>query len=555
MGRWLVAAMDPAGRTYLDPVLRPIERLLYRLLGVDPAHDQNWRQYAASLLWFSVLSGLFSFVILRFQHLLPLNPQHFGPLSWDLAFNTSVSFLTNTNWQSYAGETTMSYLSQMVALASHNFWSAATGLAVAAALVRGLARDKAATIGNFWVDLVRANLFVLVPLSLVMAIFLLSQGVIQNFGAYQSAAMVEGVQGGTPRTQTIAQGPVASQVAIKMLGTNGGGFFNANAAHPYENPTPLSNFVQMLAIFLIPSGLTWFLGRNLRDQGHGWTIWAAMFALFLAGVLICWFAEARGNPRLAALGIDASSGNMEGKETRFGVFNSVLFATVTTDASCGAVNCMHDSLTPLGGMVPVVNMQLGEVVFGGVGAGLYGMLVVVIVTIFLAGLMVGRTPEYAGKKLEAFDVKMAVLALLVPVFAILGLSAWAVRAPWGLAGLNNIGPHGLTEILYAFTSAANNNGSAFAGLSANTPWYNVTLAVAMLIGRFGIIIPVLALAGHLAGKKLLPRSAGNFPLSGLMFGGLVVATVLIVGALMYMPVLCLSPVIEHLQMLFSAKTF
>jgi K+-transporting ATPase ATPase A chain len=477
-----------------------------------------------------------------------------------LAFNTAVSFTTNTNWQNYPGESTMSYLSQMVALAFHNFASAASGIAVSAALVRGIARHTARTVGSFWVDLTRVTLYLLLPLSLVFAVFLMSQGMIQNFRPYVAARLVEpavvpapDAWGGTARTrtvgtQTIIQGPMASQVAIKMLGTNGGGFTNANAAHPFEHPTPLSNFLQILSIFLIPAGLTYHLGSAVKSHRDGWSVFAAMLLLFLAGVLVCWWAEASGNPRLHQLAVAAGQGNMEGKEVRFGVFPSALFATVTTDASCGAVNSMHDSYTPLGGLVPLVNVQLGEVVFGGVGAGLYGMLVFVVLAVFLAGLMVGRTPEYLGKKIEAYDVKMAVLAVMILIFPILGFTAWGVVSRAGLAALANAGPHGLTEVLYAFSSGVGNNGSAFAGLSGNTPWYNVTLAVAMLCGRFLMIVPVMALAGSLASKRLVPASGGSFPVWGSIFVVLLVGTVLIVGALTFFPALALGPVVEHFLM-------
>jgi potassium-transporting ATPase potassium-binding subunit len=550
LGLYLERVLDSGGKIFLDPVLNPVERLIYRILGVDGSKEQNWRGYAVSLLVFSAVGLLFTYAILRLQHLLPLNPQRFGAVSPDLAFNTAASFTTNTNWQNYGGESTLSYFSQMVGLAFHNFTSAATGIAVAAALVRGIAREKTTSVGNFWVDLTRVSLYLLLPICVVYALFLVSQGMIQNFSPYAAATTVDK---GT--TQTLAQGPMASQVAIKMLGTNGGGFMNANAAHPYENPTPLSNFIQMVSIFAIPSALTYYLGRMVRNRKHGWSVWSAMFILFLAGVLICWWAESQGNPRLAALGVDRSFGNMEGKEVRFGIFNSALFATVTTDASCGAVNAMHDSFTPLGGLVPLFNMHLGEVVFGGVGAGLYGMLIFVVLAIFLAGLMIGRTPEYLGKKIEAYDVKVSALAILLPAGVLLGFTAWAATSAWGLAGLNNGGPHGLSEILYAYTSAVNNNGSAFAGLSANTPWYNITLALAMLAGRFSVIIPALALAGNLAGKKAVPESAGSFPVSGVTFTLLVVGTVLLVGALTFLPVLSLSPIVEHFLMINSAKLF
>jgi K+-transporting ATPase ATPase A chain len=568
MGLYLTRALDPNGKTWLDPALRPLERLTYRLMGVRPDQEHDWRRYTGAMLLFSLAGCLFTYAILRLQKYLPLNPQGLDGLSPDLAFNTAVSFTTNTNWQSYVGETTMSYFSQMVALAIHNFTSAATGIALAAALVRGLARHSTKLLGNFWVDVTRVTYYLLLPLCLVFAVFLVSQGMIQNFSAYTKAKLVEPMKisaakvdakgqpvldkAGKPvmedqmvTEQTIAQGPMASQVAIKMLGTNGGGFTNANAAHPFENPTPLSNFIQMLSIFSIGAGLTWHLGRMTKNQAHGWAVWTAMTTLFLAGALVAWHAEAAGNPIHQQLGVIAADGNMEGKEVRFGVFNSALFATVTTDASCGAVNAMHDSFTALGGLVPLFNIQLGEIIFGGVGAGLYGMLVFVVLAVFIAGLMVGRTPEYLGKKINAFDVKMAMLSLLVLCLSILGFSAWAAVSDWGLAGLNNSGPHGLSEILYAYSSATANNGSAFAGLSANTPWYNTTLAAAMLIGRFLMIVPIMALAGSLAGKKLVPASSGTFPVSGGTFVVLLLGTVLLVGALNFLPALALGPIVEH----------
>jgi potassium-transporting ATPase potassium-binding subunit len=543
MGLYLTRVLDVSGKTWLDPVLKPLERVTYRLMGVVPGREQDWKQYTLAMLLFSTAGCLFTYAILRLQHLLPLNPQAFGPLSPDLAFNTAVSFTTNTNWQSYGGESTMSYFSQMVALAFHNFVSAATGIAIAAALVRGIARHSAKTLGNFWVDVVRVTYYLLLPICLVLAVFLVSQGVIQNFKPYTHAVTLDG-----GATQTIAQGPMASQVAIKMLGTNGGGFMNANAAHPFENPTPLSNFLQMLSILSIGSGLTWYLGRMTGNQKHGWAVWTAMLTLFLAGVLLCWWAEARGNPIHQQLGIAAPGGNMEGKEVRFGIFNSALFAVVTTDASCGAVNAMHDSFTPLGGFVPLFNIELGEIIFGGVGAGLYGMLVFVVLAVFIAGLMVGRTPEYLGKKIEAYEVKMAMLALLALSVVILGFAAWASASKWGLAGLNNAGPHGLSEILYAYSSCAGNNGSAFAGLNANTPWYNTTLGLTMLVGRFLMIVPILAMAGSLAQKKIAPPSSGTFPVSGATFVMLLIGTVLLIGALNFLPALTLGPVVEHFLM-------
>lgn len=563
LGLYLVRVLDVRGKTFLDPVLRPVERLLYGLLRINPDKEQGWKGYTISLLCFSVTGLLFTYTILRLQHLLPFNPQGFGPVSTDLAFNTAASFTTNTNWQNYGGESTLSYFSQMAGLTFHNFVSAAAGIAVAAALVRAIARNSANTIGNFWVDLIRINLYLLVPASLLFALFLVSQGVIQNFKRYEKASLVDPVfieksvkdGAGGAETQTIPQGPVASQVAIKMIGTNGGGFFNANAAHPYENPTPLSNFLQILSIFLIPSGLTYYLGRMVQKQQHGWAVWHAMAILFLAVFLVCWWAEGVGNPRLHALGVDPTKGNMEGKEVRFGIFSSALFATVTTAASCGAVNAMHDSFTPLGGLIPLLNIQLGEVVFGGVGAGLYGMLIFVILSVFLTGLMVGRTPEYLGKKIDPYDVKGAVLALLVSIFSILGFSAWAIISKWGLAGLNNAGPHGLSEILYAYSSATGNNGSAFAGVAGNTPWYNLTLGIAMLFGRFLVIVPVMALAGNLAAKKRAPSSAGTFPVWGPMFTVVLVGTVLIVGALTFLPALALGPVVEHFLVVKSTVLY
>lgn len=548
-GCYLAGVLDASGKTLLDPLVKPVERLLWRLLGLDPKREQDWKEYARSVLLFSTMGILFTYAMLRLQGWLPLNPQGFAGVPADLAFNTAVSFATNTNWQNYGGESTMSYWSQMVALTFQNFVSAAAGIAVAAALVRGIVRDQAKTIGNFWMDLTRICLYLLLPLSLLFAWFLVSQGMIQNFAPYVTAKTVEG------GAQTLAQGPMASQVAIKLLGTNGGGFANANAAHPYENPTPLTNLLQMLAIFAIPSGLTYTLGRAARHPKHGWSIWSAMFLLFLAGVLISWWAESTGNPRLLALGLDPASGNLEGKEVRFGIFSSTLFATVTTDASCGAVNAMHDSFTPLGGLVPLFNMLLGEVVFGGVGAGLYGMLIFVLLAIFLAGLMVGRTPEYLGKKIEAREIKLAALAILLPALVLLGFTASAVTSDWGPAATGNGGPHGFTEIFYAYTSAVNNNGSAFAGLTANTPWYNLTLALAMLAGRFFVIVPVLALAGSLAGKKKVAPSAGTFPVSGITFTLLVIGTVLLVGALTYLPALALGPILEEFLLNCSARLY
>ncbi len=572
MGLYLVRVLDSNGKTWFDPIIKPLERFTYWLMGVKPDCEQDWKQYTFAMLLFSLVSCLFTYAILRLQQHLPLNPQGLGALSPDLAFNTAVSFTTNTNWQSYSGESTMSYFSQMVALVIHNFGSAATGIALAAALVRGIARNSAKTLGNFWVDLVRITYYLLLPICVVFAVFLVSQSVIQNFKPYTTAKLVEPMKISVAKTdangktvldksgnpvmeeqtvteQTIVQGPVASQIAIKMLGTNGGGYVNANAAHPFENPTPLSNFIQMLSIFAIGSGLTYYLGRMTKNQAHGWSLWTAMMILFLGGTLLCWWAEAHGNPIHQQLGVAVADGNMEGKEVRFGIFNSALFATVTTDASCGAVNAMHDSFTPLGGFVPLFNIQLGEIIIGGVGAGLYGMLVFVVLAVFIAGLMVGRTPEYLGKKIQSYEVKMAMLAMLVLALSILGFAAWASVSQWGLAGLNNSGAHGLSEILYAYSSANGNNGSAFAGLSANTPWYNTTLGVAMLIGRFLMIVPIMAMAGSLAQKKTVPLSAGTFPVSGSTFVVLLIGTVLLVGALNFLPCLTLAPIVEHFLML------
>ena len=577
MGLYLFAVLDANGRTWLDPVLRPLEKLTYALMGVDPKREHNWKQYTFAMLLFSLVGCLFTYAILRLQHVLPLNPQKLGPLSEHLAFNTAVSFTTNTNWQSYGGEGTMSYFSQMVGLTFHNFVSAATGIAIAAALVRGIARHSAQTIGNFWVDLVRVTYYLLIPICVVFAVFLISQGMIQNFKPYTKATLVEPMkiqvekkndagetikdaQGNavmeeqTVTEQNIVQGPMASQIAMKMLGTNGGGYTNANAAQPFENPTPLSNFFQMLSIFSIGTGLTYYLGRMVKNQKHGWTVFAAMLLLFVGGTLLAWHSEAVGNPIHQQLGVMAADGNMEGKEVRFGIFNSALFATITTDASCGAVNSMHDSFTALGGFVPLFNIQLGEIIFGGVGAGLYGMLVFVVLAVFIAGLMVGRTPEYLGKKIEAYDVKMAMLSLLILSISILGFAAWAAVSKWGLAGLNNSGPHGLSEMLYAYSSGTGNNGSAFAGLTANTPWYNTTLGLAMLFGRFIMIVPILGLAGSLVRKKIAPPSVGTFPVSGGTFLILLVGTILLVGALNFLPALTLGPIVEHF-LNFQGKLF
>ena len=556
-------------RTWLDPVLGPLERLVYRLTGVDAAHEMRWNEYAVTMLAFSVVAMVVLYGILRLQALLPFNPQGLAGVAPDLAFNTAASFTTNTNWQAYVGETTMSYLSQMAGLAYHNFVSAAVGIALAIAFIRGIAAKERDTIGNFWVDMVRAALWVLLPVCLVGALFLVSQGVVQNLKPYDrvqlvdpqtTTSTVDGKETTTTVTeQVIAQGPVASQEIIKEFGTNGGGFFNANSAHPYENPTPLTNFVEMVLIFAISAGLTWTLGEMTKAQKHGWAVWAAMAFLFLAGVTTAYWAESAGNPLLAGTdqtpGAMCAGGNMEGKETRFGIANSALFATVTTDASCGAVNSMHDSFTPLGGLVPLVNMMLGEVIFGGVGAGMYGILIFVVLAVFIAGLMVGRTPEYLGKKIEAFDVQMAMLAVLVfPLFILVFTGISVVSPDFGTSSLWNNGPHGLSEILYAYTSGTANNGSAFAGLSANTRWYNVTIGLAMLVGRFMIIIPMLALAGNLARKAPVPPSLGTFPVTTPLFTVLLVSVIVIVGVLTFFPVLSLGPIVEHL-LLQQGATF
>lgn len=542
LGGYLDAVL--AGRrTFMSPVLRPIETGFYRLAGINPDEDQSWWVYARAMIVFHIVGFVFLYLLLRLQDFLPLNPQGMAAVPPDLAGNTAVSFLTNTNWQSYGGESTMSYLSQMTGLAVQNFLSAATGMALAMALVRGFARAGAKGIGNFWADLVRITLYVLLPACIVLTVFYVWQGVPQNLSSYVEATTLEGAK------QTIAQGPVASQLAIKMLGTNGGGFFNANSAHPYENPTALSNLVQMLSIFAIGAALTNVFGRQIGDERQGWAIFAAMGVLFLAGVVVAYWAEAGGNPLIAALGVDNAAGNMEGKEVRFGTPLSALFAVITTAASCGAVNAMHDSFMPLGGMIPLLNILLGEIIIGGVGAGLYGMLLFAILAIFLAGLMVGRTPEYVGKKIEAREVKFTMLAILCAPLAILGFTALAVVIPAGLAGPANAGPHGFSEILYAYTSAAGNNGSAFAGLTANTVFYNGTLAVAMMIGRFAIIIPMLAVAGALAGKRKAAASVGTFPTHGGLFVGLLVGAVLIVGGLTFLPALALGPIAEHFAML------
>ena len=573
-------------RTFLDPVLRPIERLIYKLTRVDEEREMRWTEYAVAMLFFSAVSMLVLYLIQRLQGLLPFNPQHL--LGVDSAgftassFNTAASFTTNTNWQSYIPETTMSYLTQMAGLAYHNFASAAVGIALAIAFIRGIARREMQTIGNFWVDVVRSMLWVLLPICVVVALLLVSQGVVQNLRPYDTGQLVEkqtievdkkdpngnvitNPDGTTVKetqvvdTQSIAQGPVASQEAIKQFGTNGGGFFNANSAHPFENPTPFSNLIEMLGIFAISAGLTYTLGRMTGSQQHGWAVFAAISVLFFAGVIVAYGAEARGNPLLAGTDQTVSTlapgGNMEGKEVRFGIANSSLFATATTDASCGAVNAMHDSFTPLGGLVPLSNIMLSETIFGGVGAGMYGILIYVVLAVFIAGLMVGRTPEYLGKKIESYDVKMAMLVALVFPLVILIFTAIAVVEPnFGTSQLNNAGPHGLSEILYAYTSAAGNNGSAFAGISANTYWYNTTIGITMLVGRFFMIIPMLAIAGNLARKKIVPPSLGTFPVTTPLFTTLLVSVIVIVGALTFFPALSLGPIVEHLLM-NAGKTF
>jgi K+-transporting ATPase ATPase A chain len=550
-------------KTFLDPLLRPIEKMVYRLTGVDEKREMRWTEYAVAMLLFSGVSMALLYLIERTQKWLPLNPQKFANVDPALAFGTAASFTTNTNWQAYSGESTMSYFTQMAGLAYHNFVSAAVGIVLAIVVIRGISRKETDKLGNFWVDTTRCLLWVLLPICVVGSLVFVSQGVVQNLKPYTTVDLVQpyttqvtGPDGKTTAQtvtqQVIAQGPVASQEVIKEFGTNGGGFFNANSAHPFENPTPFSNFFEMVLIFAIPSGLTYTLGRMTGSQRHGWAVWAAMAFLFLAGVTTAYWAEAKGNPLLSGTDQHASAlqsgGNMEGKEVRLGIANSTLFATVTTDASCGAVNSMHDSFTPLGGMVPLINIMLGEVVFGGVGAGLYGIFVFVVLAVFIAGLMVGRTPEYLGKKIESYDVKMAMLAVLILTFTILTFSAVSVVKPYGTSSISNPGPHGLSQILYAYVSSTGNNGSAFGGLNVNTMWYNTTTAVAQLLGRFFMIIPVLAIAGSLAKKKIVPESAGTFPVTGGLFAGLLVSTILIVGALTFFPALSLGPILEHLLM-------
>jgi len=560
-------------KTFLDPVLRPIERLLHRATGVDETHEMPWTEYATSMLLFSAVSMLVLYLIQRIQGILPFNPQHLGGVAPEhLAFNTAASFTTNTNWQAYSGETTMSYFTQMAGLAFHNFASAATGIVLAIAFIRGIARRQMNTLGNFWVDFVRCCLWVLLPFCVVGALFLVSQGVVQNLKPYDTVKLVEPQQvqrvaadgkpvvdaGGKPvldsvTTQTIAQGPVASQEIIKEWGTNGGGFFNANSAHPFENPTPITNLFELFCIFAIGAGLTYTLGRMTGSPAHGWAVWSAMAILFLAGVTVAYWAEARGNPLYPATieqnaGILQPGGNMEGKEVRFGIANSALFATVTTDASCGAINGWHDSFTPLGGMVPLLNIMLSEVIFGGVGSGMYGILIYVVLAVFIAGLMVGRTPEYLGKKIEAYDVKMAMLVSLVFPLIILTLTGISVVKGFGTAGITNSGPHGLSQILYAFTSSAGNNGSAFGGLTVNTLWYDTATGITTLVGRFFMIIPMLAIAGNLAQKKYVPPSVGTFPVTTPLFAMLLISVILILGALTFFPALSLGPILEHLLM-------
>ena len=530
-------------RQPLPRLFGAIERLLYKLCGVDPKQQQDWKQYTLAMLVFSAITLLVTYGIERLQHVLPLNPQNFPPVAPDLAFNTAASFTTNTNWQAYSGESTMSYLTQMAGLAWHNFMSAAIGIGIALALARGityrLQAGAAKTLGNFWVDLVRATVYVLIPISIPIALLLVSQGVIQNFSSYVEITTLEGVK------QTLAMGPVASQEIIKELGTNGGGFFDANSAHPFESANPLTNFIEMLLIFSIPAALTYTYGRMARDQKQGWVLFGAMALIFIVGVSVAYRSEAQGNPLMRGMAVDQGVGNWEGKEARFGIANSALFATVTTATSCGAVNSMHDSFTALGGLVPLANIQLGELVFDGVGAGLYTILIYVILSVFIAGLMVGRTPEYLGKKIESREIKLSMLYVLIFPLLILYYSGWSLVAPYGVSSLNNAGPHGLSEILYAYSSAAGNNGSAFAGLNANTPWFNVSLGLTMLAGRFLMIVPAMAVAGSLVGKKAVPESLGTFPTNGSLFVVLLVGVIIIVGALTFFPALALGPIVEH----------
>ncbi len=568
IGVYMTQVMEEK-KTFLEPILGPLERLIYRLSGINPQEEMHWTIYACSLIAFSLVGALFTYGILRLQGFFPLNPMAFSTASApayatsmtpDLAFNTTISFTTNTNWQNYSGESTMSYLSQMLGLAYHNWISAAVGMAACVALIRGFARQSAKTVGNFWKDLVRSLLYIFFPITLIYSLFLVSEGVIQNFAPYTIASTIEGAK------QIIPQGPVASQEAIKMLGINGGGLFNANSAHPFENPTPFTNFIEMLSMFILPAGFTYMFGKMVKDTRQGWALLAAMYTLFIIGAAICYHFEAAGNPNIAAQNVETSTktlgdlgGNMEGKEIRFGLANSALFATITTDASCGAVNCMHDSLTPLGGLIPLLNIQLGEIVFGGVGSGLYGVLIFAVLTVFIAGLMVGRTPEYVGKKIEQKDVKMAMLFVLAGCFSILMFTAFGstldlptknLLNPPGATynNVNNGGPHGFSEILYCFASSTGNNGSAFAGLTGNTPFYNITSALAMLAGRFFMMIPALALAGSLVQKKYVPPSSGTFPTHGWLFVVLLISVILIVGALTFFPALTLGPIVEHFLM-------
>ncbi len=545
-------------RTFLDPILRPVERLIYRLTGVNADREMRWTEYAVAMLLFSVVSMIVLYALQRLQYYLPFNPQKLAGVSSHSSFNTAASFTTNTNWQGYGGEVTMSYLSQMAGLAYQNFVSAAVGMALAIAFIRGIARRESDTLGNFWVDMVRGALYILLPISLILALALVSQGVVQNLKPYDTARLID--PQGQVTEQVIAQGPAASQIAIKQLGTNGGGFFNVNSSHPFENPTPFSNFLEMFAILAISAGFTYTLGRMTGSQRHGWAVFWAMAVLFFAGLSVAYWAEARGNPIFPAnvdqvASIAQSGGNMEGKEVRYGLANSTLWATATTAASNGSVNSMHDSYTPLGGMVPLTNILLGEVIFGGVGAGMYGVLVMVVLSVFIAGLMVGRTPEYLGKKIEAYDVKMAMLYVLIfPLFILVFTAISAMSDSFGLTSLNNSGPHGLSEILYCFTSATGNNGSAFAGLNANTLWYNTTNGISMLFGRFMMIIPMLAIAGSLGRKKITPPSLGTFPVTTPLFATLLVSVILIVGALTFFPVLSLGPIVEHLLM-YAGQVF
>jgi K+-transporting ATPase ATPase A chain len=575
----LIAVTKPLGvymarvfageKTFLDPVLRPLERLLYRICGVDEKTEMDWKEYTVSMLLFSAVSMILLYAIQRVQQWLPWNPQHFPAVPAALAFNTAASFTTNTNWQNYSGESTMSYFTQMAGLAYHNFVSAAVGIALAIAIIRGIARRESKTIGNFWVDVTRCMLWVLAPVCLVIALIFVSQGMVQNLKPYQTAKFLNpqtvqttGADGKTTSQtvtdQVILQGPVASQEAIKIFGTNGGGFANTNSAHPFENPNPLTNFMQIVMMLSLGSGLTFTLGRMTGSQRHGWAVWTAMALLCLVGVTVIYAMEAHGNPLLHGIDQHASAmqpgGNMEGKEVRFGITSTALFATATTDASCGAVNGMHDSFTPIGGMVPLVNIMIGEVIFGGVGAGLYGIVVFIVLSVFIAGLMVGRTPEYLGKKIEAFDVKMAMITVLVFCFVVLGFTGISIVAPFGTSSITNAGPHGLSQILYAYTSMAGNNGSAFAGLNGNTPWYNISGAFDMLLGRFFMVIPVLAMAGNLARKKIVPESSGTFPVTTPLFTFLLISVILIVSALTFFPALSLGPILEHLLM-HAGKVF